>query len=62
MAQTSENINSSDQKIHHYDQTRKMIVNLGSNKCDDNNNSKCQLNNLQNSLLTSIVDTSQKDV
>ena len=41
---------------------RKMIVNLGSNKYEDNNNSTCQLNHLQNLLLMSIVDTPEKDV
>ena len=41
---------------------RKVIVNLGSNKFEDNNNSTCQLNHLQNSLLMSIVDTPEKDI
>ena len=40
----------------------KKIVNLTSNKFEDNNNSIFQLNNLQNSLLMSIVDTPEKDV
>ena len=62
MAQISEHINSSNHKIHCYDQIRKIIVNLVSNKCYDNNNSTRQLNHLQNSLLMSIVDTPEKDV
>ena len=57
MAQISEHINSLHQKIYSRDQMIKIIVNLGSNKCEDNNNSTCQLNHLQNSLLMSIVDT-----
>ena len=32
MAQISEHINSSDQKINSYDQMRKIIVNLGSKR------------------------------
>ena len=40
----------------------KMIVKLGSDKCEDNNNSTYQLNHLQNSLLISTVYTSEKDV
>ena len=39
-----------------------MIVNLGSEKCDNNNNSTCQLSRLQNSLLVSIVDIPEKDL
>ena len=34
-------------KIHSYDQMRKNIVNLGSNKCKNNNNSP-QLTHIQN--------------
>ena len=40
----------------------KMIVNLGSNKYEYNNNYTCQLNNLHNSLFMSIVETNEKDV
>ena len=39
-----------------------MNVNLGSKKCENNNNSTCQLNHPQNLLLMSIVDTPEKDV
>ena len=39
---------------------RKMIVNLGNNKFEDNNNSTCQLIRLQNLLLISTVDTHEK--
>ena len=62
MARISEHINSSNHKIYSYDQIRKMIVNLGSKKCQNNKNSTCQLNRLRNSLLMSIVDTPEKDV
>ena len=62
MDQISEHINSSNQKIHSYDQMRKNIVNLGSNTCEDNNKSTRQLNHLQNSLLMNIVDTPENDV
>ena len=41
---------------------RKIIVNLGSKKYEDKNNSTCQLNYLQDSLLMSIVDTYENDV
>ena len=40
MAHISEHINSSNHKIHSYDQMRKMIVNLVFNKCEDNNSSR----------------------
>ena len=40
----------------------KMIVNLGIKKCKNNNNSTCQLNHLQNYLLSIIIDTPEKDV
>ena len=62
MAQISEDINSSNRKIHSYDQTRNIIVNLISKKFADRNNPTCQLNHLQNSLLMSIVDTPGKDI
>ena len=62
MAQISEQINFSNHKIYSYDQISETIVNLGSNKYEDNNNSTLQLNHLQNSLLISIVDTPEKDV
>ena len=39
-----------------------MNVNLGSNKCECNNNSTCQLNYLQNLLIISIADTPEKYV
>ena len=62
MAQISEHINSSCHKIHYYDQKCKIIVNLGSKKCENNNNSTCQLSRLQNSLLISISDTPENDL
>ena len=57
MDQISEHIKSSNHKIHSHDQMSKMVVNLGRNKFEYNNNSTCQLNHLHNSLLMSIVDT-----
>ena len=62
MAHISEQINSLNNKINYHDKTIKMIVNLGSKKCEYNNNSTSQLNHLQNSLLMSIVDTPEKFV
>ena len=59
MAHISEHINSSNHKIHSYVQMRKMIVNLGSNKGKNNESSYCQLTHLHNSLLISIIDTSE---
>ena len=56
MAQISEHINYSNQKIHSHDQMIKMIVNLGSKK-GQNKDASCQITHLQNSLLISIVDT-----
>ena len=41
---------------------RKIIVNLGSKKCENNNNSTCQLIRIQNALLESIVNTPEKDL
>ena len=41
---------------------RKIIFNLGSKKYEDNKNSTCKLNYLQNSLLMSIVDNPEKNV
>ena len=61
MAQISAHINSSNQKIHSYDQTRKIIVNLSSKKYENNNNCTCQLSRLKNLLLMNIADTPEKD-
>ena len=57
MDQISEHNNPLDHKIHSHDQTRKMVVNISSKKCENNNNSTHQPNYLQNLLLISIVDT-----
>ena len=62
MAQISEHINSSNHKINSHDQMRKIIINLGSKKGENNNNSKCQLNRLHNFLLMSIFDTPENDL
>ena len=60
MDQISEHINSSNHKIHSYDKMSKMIVNLGSKKCENNENSLPHLTLLQNLLLMRIVDTPEK--
>ena len=60
--QISECINSCNHKIHSYAQMIKMVINLGSNKCEEKYNSTCQINHLQNLLLISIVYTPEKDV
>ena len=60
MSHISEEINSSNKKIHAYDQIIKMIVKLGSKKCEDNNNSTCQLIRLQNLLFMNIYDPPEK--
>ena len=62
MDQISDHINSSNHKICSYDKMRRIIVNLGSKQCKNNNNFTCQLNHLQNSLLISISDTPEKDI
>ena len=62
MAQISEHNNSSNNKIHFYNQKRKMVFHLGNNKFEDNNNSTCKLKYLQNSLLMIIVDTPENYV
>ena len=56
MYKISQHINYSNQKIHYYDQIRKMIVNLGSNKGDKNDDSSPKLTHLHNILLMSIFD------
>ena len=61
MAQISKHINYSNCKIHSYDQNNKMIVSLGSNKCENNNNSIFLISHLYNVLLMSIVATHEKD-
>ena len=58
----SEHLNYSNAKIHSYDQMIKIIVNLVSTKCKNNNNSTCQLSCLHNLLFMSIVDTPEKDL
>ena len=62
MDQITEHINSSNHKIHSCDKMRKMTVNLGSNKSENNNKSTCQINHPQNLLLMSIIDTPEKYV
>ena len=60
MAQISEHINSTNHKIHYYDQTIKNIVNLGNKKGKKKDNASPQLSCLHNSLLMSIVETPEK--
>ena len=62
MDHISEHINYSNHKIHSYDQMRKMIINLGSKKLENNDTSTCQLTSLQSLLLMSIVDNPEKDL
>ena len=62
MAQISERINSSNHKIHSYDQISKIIVSLGSKKYKNNNNYTYQLSRLQYFLLMIIVNTPEKDL
>ena len=62
MSQISEHINSTNNKIHSCDQMSKIIVNLGSKKGDNNDNSSTQLSCPNNSLLMRIVYTSTKDL
>ena len=49
MAQVSEHINSTNNKINSYDQMIKMIVYLGNKKGDNKDNYYPQLYNLNNS-------------
>ena len=62
MAHISEHINSKKPQNHSHYQTSKMIVNLGINKWENNNNSTCQISRIQKLLLMSIVDTPEKDL
>ena len=62
MDQISEHINYSNNKIHSYDQMRKVIVSLDSKNYKNNNNPTWKLNHIHNSLLMSIVDNPQKDL
>ena len=62
MDKISERINHSNHKIHSHDQMRRIIVNLVSKKCEDNNNYTRQLNHVKNLLLMSIVNNPENDV
>ena len=62
MAQMSEHNNYPNNNIHSYDKMSKMIVNLGSKKWKNNNNSTCQLSSIQICLLIIIFDTPEKDL
>ena len=62
MAQISEHINSSNHKIHSYDQMGTMIVNLSNKKCKNNNKSTGNLNHIHKSFFVIIVETPEKGV
>ena len=62
MDQISKHVTSSNHNIYYNDQMNKIIDNLNSKKCKNNNKSTFHINHLQNSLLMSIVDTPEKDV
>ena len=57
-----QHINTTNYKVNYHDRTRKMIVHLGSNKGNRNNDSTPKVTDLQNHLLMSIFDTTEKDV
>ena len=57
MDQISEHINSSNHKIHFYDQMGKMILKLSNKKCKNNNKATGQINQIPKSLLMRIFDT-----
>ena len=48
--------------MNSHDLIRKMIFNLGSKKCENNDTSSCQLTSLHDFLLITIVDTSENDL
>ena len=62
MAQINEHVNYSFKKKLSHDQMRIIVVSLVSKKWKNNNNSTCQLNRLQNSILMSIVDIHETDL
>ena len=62
MDQISKHIISSNHKIHSHYQMGKITVNLSNNRCKNNNKSTGHPNQIQKSLLMSIVDTPEKDV
>ena len=62
MPQISEHINSSNKKTHSYDQMRKMVVNLGSNKVRNNDSYSPHITCLHNFLPMIIVDTPENDL
>ena len=62
MAQISEHINSSNQKMHSYYNMGNVTVNWSNKKCKNNNNSTGHINHIQKPLLMNIVDTPEKDV
>ena len=61
-AHISEHINSSNRKMHSYDQVGNIIFNLSNKRCKNDNKSTDHLNEIQKSLLMSIVDTPEKDL
>ena len=61
MYQISEQINTTN-KNHFHDKIRKLIVDLGHNKGNKNDNSSPELTNMKNYLLLRIFDTPEKYV
>ena len=62
MAHISESINSSNHNIYSYDQMSKIIVNVGNQRGENNDNHSYQITLLNNSLLMSIVYTPENYV
>ena len=62
MDNISQHINYSNQKIQSYDKMSKIILNLGSNQGDKNDDSSTKITHLQNKLLMIIFDTPGNDI
>ena len=62
MDNISQHINYSNQKNQSYDKMSKVIVNLGSNQGDKNDDSSTKITHLQNKLLMIIFDTPGNDI
>ena len=62
MNQVSQHINYINHKIHYFDQTINLIVDLGNKKESSNDHSYPKLTDLQNKLLMITSDTPEKDI
>ena len=62
MYQISQHINTTNRKLHSYNQMSRKIVNLGVKKVDKNDNLFPKVMNIQNYLLMRIIYTSKKYV